>query len=201
MAEASTFYLEIITPERQFYIGPAEALVFPAVDGEMGVYPGHEPAFTAVEPGELRYKVDGKWEPAAVGAGFVEIKPDDVILLVGLAEHPEEIHRKRAEAAHAERVRYNRAYYSLDCDDGIEYSACVHEPSPQELLDRKEMFYLLWNALNSLPEVQGRRVDAYLILGKTYRQIAREEGVDKCAVRRSVKSGITHMKKYLRKNF
>lgn len=29
---------------------------------------------------------------------------------------------KRAEAAHAERVRYNRAYYSLDCDDGIEYS-------------------------------------------------------------------------------
>ena len=97
---------------------------------------------------------------------------------------------KRAEAAHAERVRYNRAYYSLDCDDGIEYSACVHEPSPQELLDRKEMFYLLWNALNSLPEVQGRRVDAYLILGKTYRQIAREEGVDKCAVRRSVKSGI-----------
>ena len=89
MAEASTFYLEIITPERQFYIGPAEALVFPAVDGEMGVYPGHEPAVTAVEPGELRYKVDGKWEPAAVGAGFVEIKPDYVILLVGFAEHPE----------------------------------------------------------------------------------------------------------------
>lgn len=73
---------------------------------------------------------------------------------------------KRAEAAHAERVRYNRAYYSLDCDDGIEYSACVHEPSPQELLDRKEMFYLLWNALNSLPEVQGRRVDAYVGAGR-----------------------------------
>ena len=72
---------------------------------------------------------------------------------------------KRAEAAHAERVRYNRAYYSLDCDDGIEYSACVHEPSPQELLDRKEMFFRLWNALNSLPELQGRRVDAHLILG------------------------------------
>ena len=55
MAEPATFYLEIITPERQFYIGPAEALVFPAVDGEMGVYPGHEPAVTAVEPGELPF--------------------------------------------------------------------------------------------------------------------------------------------------
>lgn len=108
---------------------------------------------------------------------------------------------KRAEAAHAERVRYNRAYYSLDCDDGIEYSACVHEPSPQELLDRKEMFFRLWNALNSLPELQGRRVDAHLILGKSYREIAREEGVDKSAVRCSVLCGIKRMKKYLRENF
>ena len=87
MAEAHTFYLEIITPERQFYIGPAEALILPAVDGEMGIY------------GELRYKTEGRWEPAAVGSGFAEIKPDYVILLVGFAEHPEEIDRKRAEAA------------------------------------------------------------------------------------------------------
>ena len=99
MAEANTFYLEIITPERQFYIGPAQALIFPAVDGQMGVYAGHAPTVTAIEPGELRYKVDDVWEPAAVGAGFAEIKPDYVILLVGFAEHPEEIDRKRAEAA------------------------------------------------------------------------------------------------------
>ena len=26
---------------------------------------------------------------------------------------------KRAEAAYAERVRCNKAYYSLDCDDGM----------------------------------------------------------------------------------
>ena len=108
---------------------------------------------------------------------------------------------KRREAAHAERVRYNKAYYSLDCDDGIEYSACLHEPSPQELMDRKELFFRLWNALNSLPEIQGRRVDAHLILGKSYRQIAREEGVDKSAVRCSVKCGIERMKKYLQENF
>ena len=108
---------------------------------------------------------------------------------------------KRAEAAHAERVRYNRAYYSLDCDDGIEYSACVHEPSPQELLDRKELFFRLWNALNSLPEIQGRRVDAHLIQGKSYRHIAREEGTDKSVVRRSVERGKESMKKYLRENF
>ena len=108
---------------------------------------------------------------------------------------------RRREAAHAERVRYNKAFYSLDCDDGIEYTACLHEPTPQELLDRVELFVRLWNALNSLPEIQGRRVDAHLILKKSYRQIAREEGVDKSAVRCSVKCGIDRMKKYLQENF
>ena len=123
-----------------------------------------------------------------------------------LVEVPDEVAEalltgKRAEAAYMERVRYNKAYYSLDCDDGIEYSACLHEPSPQEILDRKELFYRLWNALNSLPEIQGRRVEAHLIFGKSFRQMAREEGVDKSAVRCSVRCGIERMKKYLRENF
>lgn len=42
--------------------------------------------------------------------------------------------------------------------------SCLHEPTPQELLERMEMFCRLWNALNSLPEVQGRRIDAHIIL-------------------------------------
>ena len=107
---------------------------------------------------------------------------------------------KRSEAAHQRRVTRNRAQYSLDCDDGIEYSACLHEPTPQELLDRTELFYHLWNALNTLPEIQGRRVDAHFILGMSYREIAQAEGVDKSAVRNSVLCGLKSMKKYLRKN-
>lgn len=106
----------------------------------------------------------------------------------------------RYEAAYQRRLTRHKAQYSLDCEDGIEYSACLHEPTPQELLERMELFIRLWNALNSLPEIQGRRVDAHLIEGKTYREIAREEGTDKSVVRRSVLRGIESMKKYLRKN-
>ena len=106
---------------------------------------------------------------------------------------------KLYEAAYQRRIVRNKAQYSLDCDDGIEYSACLHEPTPQELLDRMELFIHLWNALNSLPEVQGIRVEAHLILGKSYRQIAQEQDVDKSVVRRSVKRGIAAMKKYLKK--
>lgn len=107
---------------------------------------------------------------------------------------------KLYEAAHQRRIVRNKAQYSLDCDDGIEYSACLHEPTPQELLERMDQFCALWNALNTLSEIQGRRVDAHLILGKSYREIARDEGVDKSAVRNSVLCGIEAMKKYLRKN-
>ena len=106
---------------------------------------------------------------------------------------------KLYEAAYQRRIVRNKAQYSLDCDDGIEYSACLHEPTPQELLNRVELFTHLWNALNSLPEMQDVRVEAHLILGKSYRQIAREQGVDKSAVRHSVKSGKAAMRKYLKK--
>ena len=62
-----------------------------------------------------------------------------------------------------------------------------------------ELFYHLWNALDTLPEVQGRRVDAHFIRGMTYREIAQAEGVDKSAVRSSVLCGLESMRKYLKK--
>lgn len=108
---------------------------------------------------------------------------------------------KRSEVAYQRRVTRNRAQYSLDCDDGIEYSACLHEPTPQELLDRAELFYHLWNALNTLPEIQGRRVDAHIILGMSYREIARAEGVNWSSVRESIRGGLAAMRKYLKENF
>ena len=106
----------------------------------------------------------------------------------------------RYEWNYQRRLSRHKAQYSLDCEDGIEYSACLHEPTPQELLERMELFIRLWNALNSLPEVQGRRVDACVILGKTYSEVAEAEGVDESAVRRAVERGLENMKKYLKKS-
>ncbi len=107
---------------------------------------------------------------------------------------------KLYEAAHTERVRRNKAYYSLDCDDGIEYSACVHEPSPQALIERMERFEHLCRALNSLPETQGRRIDACIILGKSMTEVAKAEGVSVEAVSASIERGLKAMKNYLKNN-
>ena len=106
---------------------------------------------------------------------------------------------KLYEAAYRRRVIRNKAQYSLDCDDGIEYSACLSEPTPQELVERMERFCALWNALNTLPEIQGRRVDACIIEGKSYREVAEVEGVHKSSVQESVRSGLENMRKYLKK--
>ena len=106
---------------------------------------------------------------------------------------------KLYELAHQRRIVRNKAQYSLDCDDGIEYSACLSEPTPQELLECMELFCHLCAALNSLPETQGRRVDACVILDKSYREVAMAEGVNESSVRESVKSGLENMKKYLKK--
>ena len=102
---------------------------------------------------------------------------------------------KLYEAAYQRRTTRNKAQYSLDCDDGIEYSACLHEPTPQELLERMETFLRLWNALNSLPEIQGRRIDAHIILGKSIKEIAEAEGVHEESIRQSIKRGLERMKK------
>ena len=106
MAEAAqaqgakkTFHLEIVTPDKQFFIGEAEALVLPALDGSLGVEAGHEPIATAVVPGDLRFRQSGEWTYAVVGQGLTEIMPDRVMVLVSAAERPEDIDLKRAEAA------------------------------------------------------------------------------------------------------
>lgn len=95
----STFSLEILTPDRKFFSGEVEFLVLPIIDGEYGVAAGHEPVVTIVEPGTLRYQIDGEWELAAVTSGIAEIMPEYTVLLLSAAEHPEEIDRRRAEAA------------------------------------------------------------------------------------------------------
>jgi len=105
---------------------------------------------------------------------------------------------KQYEASYQRQLFRNKAHYSLDCDDGIEYTACLANPTPQELIERMELFYYLWNALNSLPEIQGRRVEACIILGASYREQARIEGIGKSSIRMSVLYGLENMRKYLK---
>ncbi len=101
---AKTFHLEIIATDRIFFQGEAEHLVITAIDGLIGILPGHEPLVTSLPTGELKYMVDGKWKYAAISEGFIEVMPDHSTILAESCELPEEIDIKRAEEAR-ERAR------------------------------------------------------------------------------------------------
>ena len=75
----------------------------------------------------------------------------------------------------------------------------LHIIAPLDVLDFHNFLARSYMILTDSGGVQEEAPS--MILGKSYRQIAREEGVDKSAVRCSVKCGIEGMKKYLQENF
>lgn len=98
---AQQFKLRIITPERVFYEGDAEMIVFQSVEGELGVLAGHIPLTTVIDSTVFYLKdtMDQPQKMAAVHEGFVQILPEQVTVLTEAAEWPEEIDEDRAKAA------------------------------------------------------------------------------------------------------
>ena len=108
---------------------------------------------------------------------------------------------KRYEKAHKRRVCRNKAQYSLDAGDGIENEACHSDLPPCEVVEHGQNTCRLCRALNSLPETQGKRIEAHYILGMSKADIAKAEGVDEKNIRKSIDRGLCSMRKYLKENF
>lgn len=96
---ARTLRLDVVTPDRTVLKEEVESVIAPAVEGYLGVLPGHAPMIVGLVPGVFTYRQSNKPHYLAVGGGFMEIARDRVILLADSAERPEEIDRKRAAAA------------------------------------------------------------------------------------------------------
>jgi RNA polymerase sigma-70 factor (ECF subfamily) len=104
----------------------------------------------------------------------------------------------RLERNYTERVRYNKSFYSLDTDDGIEREACYINMAPHEVMERELLRCRVCKALNSLPEPQGRRVEAHFLRGKRVCDIARAEGVVPSRIYASIERGLRNMKNFLK---
>ena len=116
MAEDNRIFdVEIITPDRVFFTGKAAMIEFNTTVGEIGVYKNHSPLTTVLAPGVVTITMDEGKKTAAVHAGFAEILPEKVTLLAEIAEWPDEIDAKRAEAA-LERARERLAVKTKDID-------------------------------------------------------------------------------------
>lgn len=95
----TTFRFEITTPERVVYRDEVVSVTLPTVEGEITVLAHHLPVVTVLKPGELVIRKDGHDTPFAVSGGFVEVRPDKLVVLADTAERFDEIDERRAEEA------------------------------------------------------------------------------------------------------
>jgi F-type H+-transporting ATPase subunit epsilon len=95
----ATFKLEIVTAERLVFSEDIDALVAWGVEGQLGILPHHAPLMTMLQPGDLMIRKDKKEEYLAISGGFLEVRPDKVIILADACERVDEIDIARAEEA------------------------------------------------------------------------------------------------------
>ncbi|MBI2385517.1 MAG: ATP synthase F1 subunit epsilon [Elusimicrobia bacterium] len=91
--------LELVTPEKVAWSAPADFVVLPAYNGEMGVLPGHQSFLVKLAAGEVRVTVKDEVKHFAVSGGFAEIKNDTVSLFAETAEDASQIDAERAHQA------------------------------------------------------------------------------------------------------
>ncbi len=93
--------LEIVTPERLAYSDTVDAVNLPGIEGELGVLPHHAPLVSMLGVGELRIRKGGAEESFAIVGGFLQVRPDKVVVMAETADMASEIDLEKA--LHAKR--------------------------------------------------------------------------------------------------
>ncbi|MFZ5557025.1 MAG: F0F1 ATP synthase subunit epsilon [Pseudomonadota bacterium] len=94
----TTMHVEVVSAEESIYSGPAEFLVAPGVEGELGIYARHTPLLTRIKPGALRIKVPLKSEEEVVyvSGGILEVQPAQVTVLADTAVRAHDLDEAKA---------------------------------------------------------------------------------------------------------
>lgn len=95
----ATFRLEIVTAERMIFSEDVSAVIAWGVEGQLAILPHHAPLMTMLQPGDLMIRKDKEEEYVVISGGFLEVRPDKVIILADACERADEIDIARAEEA------------------------------------------------------------------------------------------------------
>lgn len=107
------FRLEIITPEKRFYDGDCESLIFDTPQGRLGVMSRHRPMVAALVKGKIDFKTGGEWKICHCTEGFVEVRPDETVINAQIVEWPNEMEARLAEEARIKSEEHLRQEQSL----------------------------------------------------------------------------------------
>ena len=94
---AEKIHLEVVTPERKVFEADVDRVEVPGLDGELGILPGHTELISQLKPaGLLVYHIGDEKGEMAISAGFVEVSPENVVVLANRATHPKDIDLAKA---------------------------------------------------------------------------------------------------------
>ncbi len=97
--------LEIVTPERLAYSDEVDMVLVPGVEGELGILPHHTPLVSLLGVGELRIRKGQDEESFAIVGGFLQVRPDKVVVMAETADLASDIDLERAQEARREAER------------------------------------------------------------------------------------------------
>src|SRR3954453_5762119 len=97
--------LEIVTPERLAYSDTVDSVQLPGVEGELGVLPHHAPLVSMLGVGELRIRKGASEELFAIVGGFLQVRPDRVVVMAETADMASDIDLEKAQEARREAER------------------------------------------------------------------------------------------------
>lgn len=104
----SGFHLQIVTPDGEFFDGPAERVKVRTINGDVAILAGHIPYVTALGTGEASVTVEGEVRKAAASGGMLSVTPEGVRVVATTFEWAEDIdldRAKRAKEKAEERIR------------------------------------------------------------------------------------------------
>ena len=92
-------FVEIVSAEKEIFSGKATMLFAPAIEGEIGVAPGHTPMVSLLGPGEVRVQTDDEESSFYVSGGLIEIQPTVVTVLSDTEMRAEDLDEEAASQA------------------------------------------------------------------------------------------------------
>ena len=102
---SETLRLNIVTPEATVYSDDVDMVLVPGIDGELGILPHHTPLVSLLGLGELKIRKAGQEESFAIAGGFLQVRPDKVVVMAETASMAAEIDLEKAEEARREAQR------------------------------------------------------------------------------------------------
>ena len=96
---ASTIRLDVITPSRSAFSDDVNMVIARALDGDVGILPGHVPLVAALDIWSLRIITAEGEHKMAISGGIMNVSDGKIVIMTATAERAENIDVARSKRA------------------------------------------------------------------------------------------------------